>query len=85
MPIMEDINGFENENTILEVSRLIKEFQERFQEKTSKTEDILTIDELEKLWTELKNSTEVMYSDMVRHLMSAVDERDIIRKKKGNT
>ena len=73
------------EATILEMTRLIKEFQERFKERTSQTEKFLTINELEILWSELKNNTEVLYSDMIRQLMSSIDERDMVRKKKENT
>jgi hypothetical protein len=70
--------------TILEITRLIKEFKENFSGKTSDSEKFLTINELENLWTELKNNTDVLYSDMVRQLMSTVDERDMVRKKKLN-
>jgi hypothetical protein len=41
--------------------------------------------EIERLWSELQNSTNNVYSDMIRELMSTVDERDLIRKKKENT
>jgi len=74
-----------DEATILEITRLIKEFQEVFKGKTSQTEKFLTINELEILWSELRNNTEVLYSDMIRQLMSTIDERDIVRKKKENT
>lgn len=73
------------EATILEITRLIKEFQEIFKDKTSKSEGFLTINELEILWSELKNNTEVLYSDMIRQLMNTIDERDLVRKKKENT
>ena len=81
MSIMENTE----EATILEMTRLIKEFQERFKERTSQTERFLTINELENLWSELRNNTEVLYSDMIRQLMSSIDERDMVRKKKENT
>ena len=73
------------EGTILEISRLIKEFREKFTDRTSQTERFMTINELEILWSELRNSTEVLYSDMIRQLMSSIDERDMVRKKKENT
>ena len=71
-----------DEATILEITRLIKEFQGRFKERTSQTERFLTINELENLWSELRNNTEVLYSDMIRQLMSTIDEREMVRKKK---
>jgi hypothetical protein len=74
-----------DEATILEITRLIKEFQEVFKDKTSQTEKFLTINDLEILWSELRNNTEVLYSDMIRQFMSTIDERDMVRKKKENT
>jgi ribosomal protein L7/L12 len=73
------------EATILEITRLIKEFQEVFKDKTKQSKGFLTINELEILWSELKNNTEVLYSDMIRHLMNTIDERDLVRKKKEST
>ena len=73
-----------DEATILEITRLIKKFRKAFSSKTSHTEKFMTINELEILWSELRNNTEVSYSDMVRQLMSAIDERDMVHKKKEN-
>ena len=73
------------EPTILEITRLIKEFQEIFKDKTRQAERFLTINELEILWSELRNNTEVLYSDMIRQLMNTIDERELVRKKKENT
>jgi hypothetical protein len=78
-------NNHETDPTILEVTRLIKEFRNTFKAKTSDIEKFLTINELESQWTELKNSTEVLYSDMIRELMAEVDEREMVSKKKENT
>ena len=76
---------FENDTTILEVVRLIEEFKAEIRAKTSDTEKFLTIYELENRWANLRNCTDVLYSDMVRQLMSEVDEREMVRKKKQNT
>ena len=70
--------------TTQEVNRLIKQFQEDFVQKTSDTEKFLTINELESMWTELRNNTEILYSDMIRGLISEINERDMVRKKKEN-
>jgi hypothetical protein len=37
------------------------------------------------LWGELQNRTNNIYSDMVRKMMSEVNESELIRKKKGST
>lgn len=85
MLVMEHTKENDNDATILEIKRLIKEFQDRFKEKTNQSERFLTINELENLWSELRKNTDVLYSDMVRQLMSTIDEKELIRKKKENT
>jgi len=76
---------FPDDPTILEIIRLIKEFKSEFKAKTSDSEKFLTINELENRWTELRNNTDILYSDMVCQLMSEVDEKEMVRKKKQNT
>ena len=78
-------DDFANDPTILELIRIIKEFKSEFRAKTSDIERFITINELENRWTELKNNTDVLYSDMVRQLISEVDEREMVRKKKQST
>lgn len=70
--------------TVLELARLISEFKAGFMDKTSDAEKFLTINELENRWSELRNSTDVLYSDMIRQLMASVNERDMVLKKKEN-
>jgi len=70
--------------TILEAARMIKEFKEEFSAKTRDSENFITIKELENLWSELRKSTDVLYSDMIHKLMSEIDERDMVSKKKEN-
>jgi hypothetical protein len=70
---------------IMEIERLISEFKEKFAAGTANADDFITISQLELLWSELQHSTNNIYSDMVRRMMSEVDESDLIRKKKDNT
>ena len=70
--------------TLLEIARLIKEFKDNFAKRTSDSEKFLTITELEGHWMELRNSTDVLYSDMVLQLMKTINERDMVSKKKEN-
>ena len=74
-------NSFKN-STTHEVNRLIKQFKDDFIQKTSDTEKFLTINELENMWTELRNNTEILYSDMIHSLIGDINEREMIRKKK---
>jgi hypothetical protein len=70
---------------IAEIERLIKDFKEKFAAGTTSADDFMTISELELMWGELQNRTNNIYSDMIRKLMSEVDESDLIRKKKDIT
>jgi hypothetical protein len=72
------------EGRLAEIERLIKEFKEKFKEGTSDADNFITMFEIERLWGELQNNTNNIYSDMVREMLNSVDERDLIRKKKEN-
>jgi len=78
-----------NEKAVREYSdellRIIERFRQRIVEGTSDTEHFLTITEIERLWTELRGNTSLLYSDMLSDLLSDVDETKLIRKKKRNT
>jgi len=69
---------------VAELERLIDAFREEFKLKTSDSDNFITIHEIERMWGELQQNTLNIYSDMVRELMSNVDERDLIRKKNEN-
>lgn len=70
---------------IAEIERIIQEFKEKFTAGTANADDFLTISQLELLWSDLQNRTNNIYADMIRKMMSEVDESDLIRKKKGIT
>ena len=77
-------NDYEN-TRIAEIERLINDFKEKFETGTSDADNFITLHEIERLWGELQSSTNNIYSDMIRELMSKVDESQLIRKKKENT
>jgi hypothetical protein len=70
---------------LAEIEHFIKDFKEKFAAGTTNADDFMTISELELMWGELQNRTNNIYSDMIRRLMSEVDESDLIRKKKDTT
>lgn len=70
---------------LAEIERLIKEFKEKFEAGTSDADHFITMTEIERLWAELQNNTQIVYSDMIRELMGTVDEHDLIRKKKESS
>lgn len=69
---------------IIELERIIKQFKEQFESGTSDSDHFMSLNEIEKLWGDLNSQTELLYSDMIQELMSMVDEKDIVRKKKEN-
>lgn len=71
--------------TIGELSRLVKEFEEKIQNGTADPNRFLTISEIEELWGKLIGNTNVLYSDMLRSLIQDIDERELIREKKENS
>jgi len=82
---MDDI-GKEPLNTeIAEIERLITEFKQKFAAGTSNADDFMTIVEIEMIWGELQSKTNNVYSDLMRKLMSEVDEKELIRKKNSNS
>jgi hypothetical protein len=77
-----------DEKTILqlaEIERFIREFREKFESKTIDPDDFITISEIEKMWSELRNNTNNIFSNMLMDMISNVDESSLIRKKKDNT
>ena len=74
-----------NEVRISEIERLVNEFQEKFKAGTSHAENFITMTEIERMWGDLRNKTDNIYSDMLRELLSSVDEGELIRGKKRNT
>lgn len=68
-----------------ELLRIVEAFRQRIIEGTSNSERFLTISEIERLWSELRGNTSLLYSDMLSDLLSDADETELIRKKKLNT
>ncbi len=73
------------EQRIEEIQRLVDKFQSEFKEGTSDPDHFMTMSDIEKLWEELRNNTEKIYSDMVMDLMANVDEQKLISKKNRNS
>lgn len=78
-----------NEKDIREYSdellQIVEQFRQRIIEGTSDREHFLTIFEIERLWSELRGNTSILYSDMLSDILSDTDESELIRKKKRNT
>jgi len=81
---MEDIKS-PSSVTIGELTRIVKEFEEKIQNGTEDPERFLTICEIEELWGRLIGDTNVLYSDMLQTIIRNIDEKELIRRKKGNS
>ena len=68
-----------------EIERMIKEFKEKLEAGVTDYENFITMNEIEQLWSELRNGTNQVYSDMLGELISAVDESELIYQKKEST
>ncbi len=71
--------------TIGELSRIVKEFEEKIQNGTEDPDRFLTLAEIEELWGKLIGDTNVLYSDMLQSLIRNIDEKELIRRKKGSS
>jgi len=79
-PIQEHVNM-----EIAKIERLIQDFKEKFAAGTTDADNFMNISQIELLWSELQSGTNNIYSDMIRKMMSEVDESELIRKKKVTT
>ena len=82
---MDDSENGATSYELAEIERLIRDFKEKFEARTSDADNFLNISEIELMWGELQHKTNNIYSDMVRKMMSEVDESDLIRKKNDNS
>ena len=65
--------------------RIVGEFRQRILAGTSDPDNFLTITEIERLWSELKYDTDLLYTDMLSEMLSNINESELLRKKKQNT
>ena len=68
-----------------ELVRLVEEFRQKIAEGTSNPENFLTITDIERLWSQLRGDTSLLYSDMLSEMLARIDESELILKKKPNT
>jgi hypothetical protein len=69
------------EAKILELNRIIWEFEEKFNNGTNDLDNFMTLNDMEHLWSELRNGSDKIYSDMFSSFLSNIDEEGLIRKK----
>lgn len=81
---MEDIKS-PSSVTIGELTRIVREFEEKIQNGTEDPERFLTIYEIEELWSQLIGETNVLYSDMLQTIIRNINEKELIHRKKGSS
>jgi hypothetical protein len=82
---MKQIDDVDIKSKIDEIERLLEDFKERFKQGTADAENFMTMHEIERMWSELRGNTDYIYSDMLSEMLSSVNEKELIRKKKENT
>ena len=82
--LMEDIKS-PSSVTIRELTRIVREFEEKIQNGTEDPDRFLIFFEIEELWGRLIGDTNVLYSDMLQTLIRNIDEKELIRRKKGSS
>ena len=70
---------------VSEIQRNLDEFQEKFKERTSDPDNFLTIFEIEEMWSDLINKTNVLYSDYLNKMVADTDQKKLVAKKKEST
>ena len=65
------------------VTRNYREFG--FKERTSDPDNFLTIFEIEEMWSDLINKTNVLYSDYLNKMVADIDQKKLVAKKKEST
>ncbi len=81
---MEDIKS-PSSVTIGELTRIVREFEEKIQNGTENPDRFLTIHEIEELWSQLIGETNVLYSDMLQAIIRNIDEKELVHRKKGSS
>ncbi len=73
------------EDIMSDLNYVNAQFRQKVREGTSNPDNFMKLHEIERLWKELRTSTEKIYSDQVMSLLDEIDESPLICKKKENT
>jgi len=70
---------------IEEIAKQVSVFGEKLDTGTEDEDNFITMNDIESNWQGLRNATDNVYAGMVSRMITAVNERGIVRKKKENT
>ena len=71
-------------DAIQDLRERINDFLDEMAEKTEDTENFLTMDDVETLFSKLDSETRKIYLNMLSDSLSNIDEKEIIKSKKAN-
>lgn len=80
-----DPNEIINQKHLERIRLEIQRFQEKVAEHTEDSEQFMTLMEMEAAMSELRNSTQKIYSDILSDTLESLDEKPVIDKKKENS
>jgi len=63
----------------------IQRFQAEVKENTQDPDQFMTLVEMERAMSDLRNSTQKIYSDMLSDTLQSLDEKPVVDKKKENS
>lgn len=63
------------------LKKIVEEFAYKFNQGTDPN-DFMSVTEMEALWTKLNLDSKEIYSDYVHQLVEAINEKELVRKKK---
>ena len=63
----------------------IQRFQAKVAENTQDPDQFMTLMEMESAMSELRHSTQEIYSDMLSDTLQSIDEKPVVDKKKENS
>lgn len=69
----------------LEINHQIDSFVSEIQNETGNPDDFITISQMEERLSLLRANTTKTYSDILSAYLNSVDEKELIKRKKGNT
>lgn len=71
--------------TIEDLPRLINEFRQKVQNGMEDPDQFMSFSEIESLWSQLIDDTNVAYKDMLQQLISNTDEKKLNKVKKDSS
>ena len=83
--VMSQAGKISLELEIVEVLRLIEEYQAKIAKGTSSADNFISITDMEEALGTLRAGTNNIYTDIQSKMINQVDQKELLQKKKRNT